>query len=77
MITTYYFAIRAFEFKMLQIVSDIHILDLVRNLHNPLRICGFFVGREVWQHALIGVNLHSWISLLFQRESIALPPLKM
>ncbi len=28
-----------------------------RNLHNPLRICGFFVGQQVWHHALIEVTL--------------------
>lgn len=28
-----------------------------RNLHNPLRICGFFVGQQVWHHAPIEVTL--------------------
>jgi len=30
---------------------------LNRNLHNPLRICGFFVGQQVWHHAPIEVTL--------------------
>jgi hypothetical protein len=72
-ISAYHLTRGAFQFKMLQIFADVHDLEFTRNLCNCLRICGFFVGEDIWEDACFGVTLHKqWISLLYQLESIVL-----